>query len=285
MTRIERPVVLMFCLGVVACGGDPPAPAKSPSPAPKPTGTEPPPPVAVEAEGACPKGMVLIPAGTLWLGTPAGSGAADEHPEQKLNVSEFCLDVREVSVADYRSCVKNKACDPLPKEVHLLTPVTEAKHESQSLRCSANLSDNDDLPATCVSAEDATRYCSWKGARLPSEPEWEWAATGGDDKLAWPWGAALPSDENACWGKRSPCRVASKKAETFELYDLGGGVAEWTSSAYGPLGGSAPDANIKVVRGGSWASAREDELRPEKRSSHPASYRGVELGFRCAKSR
>lgn len=241
-------------------------------------------PDSEEASG-CPRGMLLVPGGTLWLGSPAGSGSADERPEQKVSVAEYCLDAREVSVADYRTCESNRACEALPTEVRLLSPLPEAEHKAQSAQCSANLADNADLPASCVSFEEATRYCAWKGLRLPSEPEWEWAATGGDDKLAWPWGQALPSDENACWNRRAPCRVGSRKAGAFDLHDLAGGVSEWTSTAYGPYGGAAPDASKKVVRGGNWESTKEDALRPEKRAAHPASYRDVTLGFRCAKDR
>lgn len=238
-----------------------------------------------EPEGACPKGMLPIPGGTLWLGSPAGQGEPDERPERKVEIAEHCLHQREVSVGEYQACAKNKACEPLPTQVRLLSPLPEAEHQAQSALCGANLADNADLPATCVSFEDATRYCAWKGLRLPTEAEWEWAATGGDDKLAWPWGTALPADENACWNRRAPCRVGSRRAGAFELHDLAGGVSEWTSTAYGPYGGTPPDQNQKVVRGGHWESDKPGALRPEKRTSHAVSYRDVTLGFRCAKSR
>jgi formylglycine-generating enzyme required for sulfatase activity len=229
--------------------------------------------------------MALVPAGTLWLGSPKGRGKPDEHPEHKVALAEHCLDVREVTVAEYRACAENKACDALSQEVRLLSPLPKAEHAAQSALCTANLSTNADLPATCVSFEDASRYCAWKGRRLPAEAEWEWAATGGADQLAWPWGTALPSDANTCMNRRSPCRVASKPAGSFGLHDLVGGVREWTSSAYGQYQAPPPDSNKKVVRGGSWETVDADALRPEARVALEASFRDVTLGFRCAKSR
>ena len=265
-----------------------PAAPLPPSPPPAvSTASSPASPFEREAEpaNACPKAMVSIPSGTLWLGSPAGRGEANERPEAKVDIGEYCLSQREVSVAQYQACASNKACEALATEVRLLSPLPEAEHKAQSAHCSANLTDNADLPASCVSFEDASRYCAWKGLRLPTEAEWEWAATGGDDKLAWPWGNALPSDENTCWNRRSPCRVGSRAAGAFGLHDLAGGVSEWTNSAYGPYGGTANDPKAKVVRGGSWESVKPDALRPEKRASMPAGYRDVTLGFRCAKDR
>lgn len=266
----------------LACAGTsahPSPPAKG-TPAPSPTRSEEP-----EPESACPKGMLPVPAGTLWLGSPDGRGEANERPEQKVEVAEHCLHQREVTVAEYQACATNKACPPLPTEVRLLSALPEAEHRAQSALCSANLADNADLPASCVSFEDAARYCAWKGLRLPTEAEWEWAATGGDDKLAWPWGSALPSDDNVCWNRRAPCRVGSRNAGAFDIHDLGGGVSEWTSTPFGPYGAAAPDPTKKVVRGGSWESVSPDALRPERRTAQPVSYRDVTLGFRCAKSR
>jgi formylglycine-generating enzyme required for sulfatase activity len=221
--------------------------------------------------------MVAVAAGTLELGSAATQGASDEHPESKAAVVAFCLDAHEVTVAEYRACEKNKACTALARD---------AEAADRSKLCSARLNDNDDLPATCVNHAEATRYCAWKGYRLPTEIEWEWAATGGEDKLPWSWGDSSPGDDKLCFQRpRGPCRVKSKAAGAFELFDMLGGVAEWTSTAYGPYGGSAPNADRKVVRGGSWESAKDDDVRPKKRSSRSSSSRDPSVGFRCAANR
>ena len=279
-----RSLLTALCATVTlwACASTPPAPSTSATPAPE---KKTPAPHESEPAGPCPKGMLLIPGGALWLGSPDGVGAADEHPKQKLEIAELCLDAKEVTVAEYQACQKNKACPPLPRDVRLLSATPESEQSARSAQCAARLSDNADLPATCVSFDLATRYCAWQGNRLPTEAEWEWAATGGDDQLAWAWGSSPPTDEVVCWQGRTPCHVGGKRAGAFELHDLAGNVSEWTSTAYGTYGGSAPDAAKVVVRGGSWESSKEDDLRPKRRGSRAKAYRDVTLGFRCAKSR
>jgi formylglycine-generating enzyme required for sulfatase activity len=230
--------------------------------------------------------MVRVPKGTLWLGSAPGSGSADQHPETKVELGALCVDAREVTVSEYAACEKNKACPPLPREVRLLSAVAAAEQEALSGMCSARLSDNADLPATCVSQRDAARYCAWKGERLPSESEWEWIATGGEDKLPWPWGTTLPSDANVCWQRqRGPCAVGSKPAGAFEVFDMAGNVAEWTATSYGPYGQPEKQAEKKVVRGGSWESTKEEELSPKRRAWREAEYQDVTIGFRCVLGR
>jgi len=204
----------------------------------------------------------------------------------KVEVGSLCVDAGEVTVEEYRACEKNKACPALPTEVRLLTAVSSGEHKELSALCSARLSDNAELPATCVSHGDAARYCAWKGHRLPTEAEWEWVATGGDDKLPWPWGTSLPSDANVCWQRqRGPCATRAKPAGAFGTFDMSGNVSEWTDTAYAAYGGVTADPQRKVVRGGSWESTKESELEPKHRAWRPADYRDVTIGFRCVLAR
>jgi len=230
--------------------------------------------------------MLPVAAGTLWLGSVAGSGRDDEHPQTKIQVAELCVDAAEVTVAELAACTENKACPPLSREVRLLSPVSTGEQEALSRMCTARLPDNGELPANCVSQKDAARYCAWKGERLPTEAEWEWIATGGEDQLPWPWGTALPSDSNVCWQRQhGPCAVRSKPPGGFEVFDMAGNVAEWTASSYGPYGKPVADSDKKVVRGGSWESSKEAELSPKRRAWRESDYRDVTIGFRCVLDR
>ena len=280
MSDLGRGLAALVLL--TACGGAPAPTPAAPAQSSKPTNDAQDKPAETtnpeaseDSASACPKGMNAIPAGTLYMGSLDGKGAADEHPQHKVAVAEFCLGAHEVSVGDYRACEKNKACDALPSEGR---PATQ-------LACSSKLSDPE-LPATCISYDEASRYCAWKGLRLPSEAEWEWAASGGDDKLDWPWGDAMPTIDRACWQhERGPCAVSGSAAGAFDLVGMAGNAAEWTSTPYGPYEKTSPKPDVLVVRGGSFASDKSDELRPKRRDSRARLVRDPTLGFRCAKSK
>ena len=181
------------------------------------------------------------------------------------------------------ACVKNGICDALPKDAKLESQ--EAPDEKLSVTCSARSANDADLPANCVDLAAAKKYCAWKGHRLPTEKEWEWAATGGLDSLAYPWGAAPPSDSVACWQHtRGPCHVGAKIEEAFGLRDLGGNVSEWTDTRYGPYPEPPKEGTLYVIRGASFATTNVDDMRAKRRSSAHAGDRLPTLGFRCAAS-
>ena len=99
------------------------------------------------------------------------------------------------------------------------------------------------------------------GVRLPSEVEWEAAASGGDDRL-WPWGDE-PPDRTRGRVRRRHRRAASsgssrRGASPFGALDLAGNVAEWVRAPYGPYpdGRGEPSAS-GVVRGGSFIHGAE----------------------------
>ncbi|MEM6511751.1 MAG: ergothioneine biosynthesis protein EgtB [Pseudomonadota bacterium] len=130
-------------------------------------------------------------------------------------------------------------------------------------------------PVCHISYYEADAYARWAGARLPTEFEWENAASG--EPLS---GNLLHTD---CWQP-----MASSETQLF------GDVWEWTSSAYSPypgfkpLDGSLGEYNGKfmcnqmTVRGGSCVSA-EDQLRASYRSFFYADARWQFLGTRLAK--
>jgi formylglycine-generating enzyme required for sulfatase activity len=227
--------------------------------------------------------MQPIRGGTLWMGSPSGRGRADEHPRHKREVSPFCLDAREVTTKDFLACVENRICNAEPARVQLLEPKRQAEHEERSRSCTARLDPSSDLPVNCVAHTDALEYCSWKGLRLPSEVEWEWAATGGDDQLDFAWGSTPPRDDVVCWQSRRPCSVGSKPAEAFGLHDLAGNLSEWTATRYATYPAGAPSGTKLVVRGGSFAERDAEAMRPRRREAKEPAFRDITLGFRCAK--
>ena len=132
-----------------------------------------------------------------------------------------------------------------------------------------------DVPAADVDWQDAKRYCSAVGGRLPTENEWEYAARAGStssryDVLADIGWYADNSDDHV-----HP--VAQKTANTFGLFDMLGNVYEWVADRYfnaydeedsgsvvEPLAGNASG----VARGGGFESPAKD-LRASNRWGVP----------------
>ncbi|MQA77357.1 MAG: ergothioneine biosynthesis protein EgtB [Streptosporangiales bacterium] len=153
------------------------------------------------------------------------------------------------------------------------------------------------LPVSHVCWWEADAFCRWAGRRLPSEPEWEFAATGGDrPKPTYPWGDAPESTRAATdWRSMGPVDVAAHPGGDSLLgcRQMIGNVWEWTASDFAGYPNFERDAyhenseqffgSRKVLRGGSWAT-RLRYLRTTYRNYFTPDRRDVSAGFRtCAR--
>jgi ergothioneine biosynthesis protein EgtB len=154
-------------------------------------------------------------------------------------------------------------------------------------------------PVCHVSFYEASAFAKWAGKRLPTEAEWEKAATF-DPKTrqqkALPWGndpidtARANLFENGLW---APAPIGSFPAgeNGYGCQQLIGDVWEWTTSDYVPYPGFKSEfdeyndkwfVNQKVLRGGSFATP-QTHLRSTYRNFFHAHERWMTSGFRCAK--
>lgn len=129
-------------------------------------------------------------------------------------------------------------------------------------------------PVIHISFWEAEAFAAFEGGRLPTEAEWEKAAsgeTGSGKERKYPWGNAEPTIDRANLGQHGwgPAPVGSYPlgASAYGVEQLLGDVYEWTSSPFAPYPGYSTfpypeysevffeDENFRVLRGASWATA------------------------------
>jgi formylglycine-generating enzyme required for sulfatase activity len=279
-----------------------PLPAMPPSAAPS-TGATPP----VEAK-APPADMLPVPGGTFVMGADEG-GEQDEHPAHQVTVKSFLLDRTEVTNQAYLACVEAKVC-----RMNRKAPPPGQKQMIEELYLP-------DHPVVGVSWFDAEGYCKWQGKRLPTEAEWERAASGADGRR-YAWGNDPPDpSRHGCFANRSrgtqPVGKFPAGAGPYGHLDLAGNVWEWTADLYDPhayrrsaagqgIPGSCEDIKQtqdelrrnkqegftgtnpipteceRVLRGGAY-NYPGPGLRVTNRVHHPGTWRLTVAGFRCAR--
>lgn len=255
---------------------------------------------------ACPDGEVYIPAtgvGGFVMGRGytmngsvhrVGKGHArdSDRPHRVVLTRPFCMDEAEVTVAAMKECVDARACRA-PK-------IAEIR---------ANYPKRRDHPVNEVAWRKAKEYCAWRGEDLPTEAQWEWAATGGDGRR-WPWGDEPPTCERADFvigllvspggnsgcdgGGTSPVKshpLGGKEWPAGTLYDLAGNVWEWCEDTLAPYPAEMvtdpcvrdPATIVRVVRGGGWNRSVLG-IETTFRGGAIESYEVPGLGFRCVRN-
>jgi formylglycine-generating enzyme required for sulfatase activity len=178
--------------------------------------------------------MVAVPAGEFIMGSE--NGLTDEQPAHNVMIDTFWLDQTEITNVMYRRCVEAGVCD-LPSATTYYEDAAYANH-----------------PVVFVSWNEAKTYCSWVDRRLPTEAEWEKAASWDpktNEKRVYPWGNDFEckkgnfDDETQldsfvisggpnCDGYVQSAPVGSypSGASPYGALDMGGNVWEWVHDAF-----------------------------------------------------
>lgn len=278
--------------------------------APTPTNAAPPSP--------CPAGMAHIAGGKFFMGTDADDAVLQTaNPAHPAEVAAFCMDLREVSLGEYRACSTKGECkrafrDSAWPQGSTPTPDWQAQMQAHSELCNEARDDRDAHPVNCIDWHQAQHYCERRGARLPTEAQWEFAARGADGRV-YSWGDALPSRahmngagaEYVAWRATkglpahaslyadddgfigtSPTGSVEDGATEHGLLDMAGNVFEWTADEFAPYAADskavpAPGPKRRVIRGGAFNSFQPQFADPALRFPQAEDAHTHGIGFRC----
>lgn len=224
--------------------------------------------------------MVRIDAGPFDMGSPGGSFAYDnERSRHVVELPAFEIDRLPVTVGDWIEFMD-------------ATGAEEPLHWNGT-------APRDVMPVMHVSFHEAEAFARWRGKRLPTEPEWEKAASwdpASGDSHRYPWGSAAPSpdlanlDQTGC----GPAAAGAYEqgASPCGILGMVGDAWEWTASEFGPYPNFRPHPyreysevffgkGYRVLRGGSWAT-RSRVADNRFRNWDLPERRQIFAGFRCA---
>lgn len=291
--------------------------------------------------------MVLIEGGSFTMG--AGAMYPEETPAVKRQVDSFYMSRHEVTNRQFAEFVDatgyvtaaERAPNPadypnIPKEklvagsavfVKLSQAVSARTYTNwwhfvehanwrQPTGKNSNIEGKDHFPVIHIAYEDAVAYANWKGHRLPTEAEYEFASRGGlvDQQyasgstlkqngkyIANTWQGLFPFTDTAEDGYLGLAPVGCYPQNPYGLYDIIGNVWEWTQSSYYPRHHEAnkppsnmpatgydqnqPGVPVGVIKGGSYLCADDFcmRYRPAARQAQDTGLGTSHIGFRTVK--
>lgn len=235
--------------------------------------------------------MVAIPQGSFKLGSPPQEEGrdVDEGPERAMEINGFWMSEHEITWQLYNLFLQRSIdgieSDEKGSEVDI--PVDAVAGATVPyVDMSLGMGTGEELPVVNVTQLAASKFCEWLSAktghfyRLPTEAEWEYAASAGNETPYF-YGEDASELEKYAWFKVNSGgfyhKVGEKDPNAWELYDMYGNVAEWTLDQYKkdaykesdnyfiPVESEYPVA----VRGGSFKDEAHDLRSASRMASKP----------------
>jgi gamma-glutamyl hercynylcysteine S-oxide synthase len=269
-------------------------------------------PAAFAGTAAVAGEMVSIPAGAFLMGAPWDSFAYDnERPAHEVTVPAFRIARAPVTNGEYARFVAERGYErrefwseegwALREREGWQSPLYWRREGSAWVE--RRMFEESELhvghPVTGVSWFEAEAYAKFAGRRLPTEAEWERAASWDDargHKRRYAWGDEEPDDARANFGRRlwgtTPVGSHPQGASAAGCLDMTGNVWEWTSTPFDGFQGFEPfpypeysqewfDGDHRVLKGGSWATT-SSVLRTSFRNFFRRPFRIAFAGLRLA---
>ncbi len=271
----------------------------------------------------------LVPGGTYYR---SYDGVSDKDTSAPATVSSFRLDLFETTVGRFRKFVAASSAGWVPadgsgKHSHLnggkglsqgSSNVEEPGWEStwnsnlaksqavwtEKLSCESTYQTwsgtpgvNEERPIVCETWFEAAAFCIWDGGFLPSEAEWNYAASGGDEQRVYPWSKDPPTSTTVdcghanyagCAGTVIKVGSAPQGDGRWSHADLSGNAWEWNADWYQVYPtpcvdcGSFTQTSSRAIRGGSYGSAMSNVVASMRNYAAPV-YHQHSVGFRCAR--
>ncbi len=237
--------------------------------------------------------LIFVEQGTFKMGDHKGE--PDEHPQKKIKLSAYYIGKYEVTNAEYAAFLNEKGNQPEGNTLWI-----NLNGNWRNLNCRIYEKDSqflvekgyEEYPVNFVSWFGANAFCKWKGGRLPTEAEWEYAAKGGKYSKGKLLKEIERKLEDYAWfsiNSLEHCHQKGKKLPNIlGLYDIYGNLWEWCSDYYGSAyyrqkRGKNPkgptNGDYRIIRGGSWTNSKEMMRISNRNALNPNTSR-INIGFR-----
>lgn len=255
--------------------------------------------------------MVVLPAGSFEMGSPAGEVGryADEGPQHRVTFARpFAVARYPVTRGEFARFVRETGYRAGPGCLIVRGGTWVDAHDADWRRPGFAQTERD--PVVCMSWNDGEAYADWLSRKtghsysLLTEAQWEYAARAGT-RTAFNWGAK-PRRDRANYGAEVCCAPETRGADRwlatspsgsfppnpFGLYDMHGNAWEWVQDCWHRNYEGAPDDGSawttgscvdRVMRGGSW-NCSSSTIRAAEREVHDLSGRYAVTGFRVART-